>query len=107
MLVKPGQPEKQPSPKEVTEEGIVMLVKPEQPEKQLLPKEVTEEGIVMLVKPLHHSKQLLPKEVTEEGIVMLVKPEYVFANAFISITYVLNGRKVTAKILKRSEKMKI
>ena len=30
MLVKPGQPEKQPSPKEVTEEGIVMLVKPEQ-----------------------------------------------------------------------------
>ena len=32
MLVKPGQPEKQPSPKEVTEEGIVMLVKPEQPE---------------------------------------------------------------------------
>ena len=31
----------------------------------------------------------------------------VFANAFISVTYVLNGRKVTAKILKRSEKMKI
>ena len=35
-----------------------------------------------------------------------LQPE-VFANAFISITYVLNGRKVTAKILKRSEKMKI
>ena len=31
----------------------------------------------------------------------------VFANAFISVTYVLNGRKVTAKILKRLEKMKI
>ena len=43
--------------------------------KQLSPKEVTEEGIVMLVKPEHSSKQLFPKEVTEEGIVMLVKPE--------------------------------
>lgn len=31
----------------------------------------------------------------------------VFANAFISVTYVLNGRKVTAKLLKRLEKMKI
>ena len=30
MLVKPEQPEKHLSPKEVTEEGIVMLVKPEQ-----------------------------------------------------------------------------
>ena len=29
MLVKPEQPEKQSSPKKVTEEGIVMLVKPE------------------------------------------------------------------------------
>ena len=32
MLVKPEQPEKHLSPKEVTEEGIVMLVKPEQSE---------------------------------------------------------------------------
>ena len=32
---------------------------------------------------------------------------FVFANAFISVTYVLNGRKVTAKLLKRLEKMKI
>ena len=31
----------------------------------------------------------------------------VFANAFISVTYMLNGRKVTAKLLKRLEKMKI
>ena len=31
----------------------------------------------------------------------------VFANAFISVTYVLNGRKVTAKLLKRLEKIKI
>ena len=64
---------KQLSPKEVTEEGIVMAVKPEN-RKQSLPKEVTEEEIVMLAKPKHSSKQLSPKEVTEEGIVMLVKP---------------------------------
>ena len=31
----------------------------------------------------------------------------VFANVFISATYVLNDRKVTAKILERLEKMKI
>lgn len=43
--------------------------------KQDSPKEVTEEGIVMLVKPEHSKKQSLPKEITEEGIVMLVKPE--------------------------------
>ena len=74
MLVKPEQYEKQSSPKETTEEGIVMLVKPEQPEKQNLPKEVTEEGIVMLVKPKQPLKQFKLKEVTEEGIIMLVKP---------------------------------
>ena len=34
MLLKPEQFEKQKSPKEVTEEGIVMFVKPEQPSKQ-------------------------------------------------------------------------
>ena len=50
-----------------------MAVKPEN-RKQPLPKEVTEEEIVMLAKPKHSSKQLSPKEVTEEGIVMLVKP---------------------------------
>ena len=50
MLAKPVQPAKQPLPKEVTEEGIVMLVKPEQLPKQPSLKEVTEEGIVMLVK---------------------------------------------------------
>ena len=32
-LVKPEHHEKQSSPKETTEEGIVMLVKPEHPEK--------------------------------------------------------------------------
>ena len=42
---------KQPEPKEVTEEGIVMLVKPEQLLKQQKSKEVTEEGMVILVKP--------------------------------------------------------
>ena len=52
-----------------------MLVKPEHQQKQPSPNEVTEEGIVMLVKPLHPQKQPSPKEVTEEGIVMLVKPE--------------------------------
>ena len=36
-----------------------MLVKPEQPEKHLSPKEVTEEGIVMLVKPEHNVYLLL------------------------------------------------
>ena len=64
MLVKLLQRIKQLSPKEVTEEGIVMLVKLLQRIKQLSPKEVTEEGIVMLVKPLQPSKQLAPKEVT-------------------------------------------
>ena len=52
----------------------VAFSKLEQPAKQLSPKEVTEEGIVMPVKLEHPSKQQLPKEVTEEGIVMLVKP---------------------------------
>ena len=41
MLVKPEQWKKQKSPKEVTEEGIVMFVKPEQPSNQAYPKEVT------------------------------------------------------------------
>ena len=41
MLVKPEQLSKQSSPKEVTEEGIVMLVKPEQSSKHFSPKEVT------------------------------------------------------------------
>ena len=59
MLVRPEQPLKQPSLKEVTEEGIVMLVKPEQLPKQPSLKEVTEEGIVMLVK-LEHSSYLQP-----------------------------------------------
>jgi hypothetical protein len=53
----------------------VTLVKPEHHEKQSSPKETTEEGIVMLVKPEHPEKQSSPKETTEEGIVMLVKPE--------------------------------
>ena len=51
MLVKREQPEKQQTPKLVTELGIVMLVNPEQPEKQPSPKLVTELGIVVLVKP--------------------------------------------------------
>ena len=76
MLAKPVQPAKQPLPKEVTEEGIVILVKPEQLPKQPSLKEVTEEGIVMLVKLEQYEKQPSLKEVTEEGIVILVKPEH-------------------------------
>ena len=41
MEVKPLQPEKQKSPKLVTELGMVMEVKPLQPEKQKSPKLVT------------------------------------------------------------------
>ena len=50
-------------------------------------------------------------DLTEDSGQKTIKEEHesnaVFANAFISVTYVLNGRKVTAKILKRLEKMKI
>lgn len=47
--------------------------------------------------------------VAELGIVTDVRPLLilVFANAFISVTCVLNGRKVMMKILERLEKMKI
>ena len=39
--VKPQQPEKQPKPNEVTDEGMVIEVKPQQPEKQDAPNKVT------------------------------------------------------------------
>ena len=45
-----------------------------QPEKQYSPNEVTEEGIVMEVKPLQSQKHSSPNEVTEEGMVIEVKP---------------------------------
>ena len=64
MLVKPEQPQKHISPKEVTEEGIVMLVKPEQFRKQPEPKEVTDEGIVTLFNPSHSLNALSPNAVT-------------------------------------------
>ena len=41
IFVKEVQPEKQPFPKDVTEEGIVIFAKEVQPEKQLFPKDVT------------------------------------------------------------------
>ena len=44
-----------------------MFVKPEQPSKQASPKEVTEDGIVMLVKPLHS----LYLEVTDYQLFMV------------------------------------
>ena len=87
---------KQVTPKEVTDEGIIIEAKLVHPEKQLLFIEVTEIGIVIDVKLLHpeneanssefidegsdmdfklvHNwKQLSPIEVTEGGIVMEVK----------------------------------
>ena len=57
--VKPLQPEKQPSPNEVTDEGMVIDVKPLQPEKQWSPNEVTDEGMVIDVKPLQPQNVLL------------------------------------------------
>ena len=64
--VKPLQPKKQPSPNEVTEEGMVMEVKALQPEKQKLPNEETEEGIEIEVKLLQPLKQEFPNEETEQ-----------------------------------------
>ena len=57
--VKPLQPEKQPSPNEVTDEGMVIEVKPLQPEKQNSPNEVTDEGMVIDFKPLQSEYLLL------------------------------------------------
>lgn len=62
--VKPRQPEKQDSPKDVTEEGMVIEVKPLQPPKQDLPNEVTEEGRVIEVKSPQPWKQASSNEVT-------------------------------------------
>ena len=51
MEVKPLQPEKQSSPKLVTELGMVMEIKPLQPKKQSFPKLVTELGIWLFLHP--------------------------------------------------------
>ena len=72
MEVKLRHPEKQDSPKEVTDVGIVMEVKPLQSEK--FPNEVTDDGMAMEIKLRHPEKQDSPKEVTDVGIVMEVKP---------------------------------
>ena len=54
----------------------------------------------MEVKLLQPKKQASPKLVTELGMVMEVKAAYiVFVYHFISINYVLNGRKVKMWIL--------
>ena len=71
MFVKPEHHQKQPEPKEVSEEGSEMLFNLIQFIKQFSLKDVMEDGIVMVVNPQHEEKQPLPKEVTEEGIVML------------------------------------
>ena len=55
MEVKLLQPEKQSSPKLVTELGMVMEVKLLQPEKQELPKFVTELGIWLFLHPAINS----------------------------------------------------
>ena len=65
--------EKQPSPIEVTEEGMVTLLKLRQLEKQYAPNEVTEEGMVMLLKLWQLEKQCAPNEVTEDGILTYFK----------------------------------
>ena len=53
---------------------MVMEVKWSQPEKQSSPKLVTELGMVMEVKLLQPSKQELPKLVTELGIWLFLHP---------------------------------
>ena len=53
---------------------MVTEVKPLQLEKQCSPNEVTEEGMVIEVKPLQFLKQPTPNKVTEEGMVIEVKP---------------------------------
>ena len=75
MLLNLEQKEKQCSPNEVTEEGMVTLVKLEQLEKQRSPKDVTEEGMMTLVNLEQSQKQCSPSEVTEDGMVTLVKLE--------------------------------
>ena len=68
------QHQKQSSPNEVTDEGMVIEVKPLQPSKQKSPNEVTDEGMVIEVKHQQLEKQDLPNEVTDEGMVIEVKP---------------------------------
>ena len=70
--VKPLQSQKQPSPNNVTEEGMEIEVKPLQSSKQLGPISVTPEGMVKLVKPLQPLKADSPIEVTPEGMVNVV-----------------------------------
>ena len=62
--VKPRQPEKQDSPKDVIDEGMGIEVKTLQPLKQDSHNEVTDEWMLIEVKPLQPSKQEAPNEVT-------------------------------------------
>ena len=65
--------EKQPSPKLVTDDGMVIEVKPVQSPKHLFPKLLTDDGMVIEVKLLQNSKQSSPKLVTDDGMVIEVK----------------------------------
>ena len=63
---------------------MVIEVKPLQPEKHATPKEVTDEGMVIEVKPLQSSKQISPNEVTTYSTLLsplifsgiMISPEY-------------------------------
>ena len=85
MDMREEHPEKQPSPKLVTEDGILMDVREEQPPKQHSLKLVTEDGILMDVREEHPLKQYSPKLVTEDGITVPAHPQIIVL-LFVSIT---------------------
>ena len=85
MDVTEEQPKKQPTPKLVTEDGILMDVREEQSTKHPSPKLVTEDGILMDVREEQPPKQYSPKLVTEDGITVPAHPQIIVL-LFVSIT---------------------
>ena len=68
---------------------MVIEVKSQQPEKQSSPKLVTDDGMVIEVKFVQTLKQFFPKLVTDDGMVIEVKPQQyiVFTTDYYSIFY--------------------
>ena len=77
MDVREEQPKKQDPSKLVTEDGILMDAREEQLEKQEFPKLVTEDGILMDVREEQYEKHLSPKLVTEDGITVPAHPQII------------------------------
>ena len=84
-VLREEQEPKQPSPKLVTEDGILMDVREEQYAKQFIPKLVTEDGILMDVREEQSKKHHSPKLVTEEGITVPAHPQIIVL-LFVFIT---------------------